>query len=262
MLLVSIPALNFHHPAFDPYRDEIIYLTLAQRMPDFALLNTLATARGLVNARNLPLHFAAPERHLPARDYERHILLTGCIPTRTETWHDVMNALVWLRFPQFKAALNAAHGEAITTETGTQRGRRRDALTALDESGVWVIADDASLTTLLAQRQWRALFWEQRALVRSHMQFVVVGHALLEKMLRPYPALTGKCLLLGSPAPTLNLWPLNQIQTQARLALDRLNTPDLLVPLPLMGIPGWDELNAHPAYYDNASIFRHPRLPV
>jgi hypothetical protein len=28
----------------------------------------------------------------------------------------VLNALVWLRFPRFKAALNAAHGEAIAAE--------------------------------------------------------------------------------------------------------------------------------------------------
>jgi hypothetical protein len=254
--------LNFQHPAFAPYQDQITALALDRGFPGLNTLNALADQHHLVNAGNIPLHFTAPDRHLSARDYEHHIHQSGCGPTRIDNWHDVMNALVWLRFPQFKAALNAAHGAAMASETGTLRGRRRDALTVLDESGVWVIVDDASLTTLLAQRQWRALFWEQRAAVLGHMQFVVVGHALLEKMLQPYPALTGKCLLLESPEPILNTVHLNQIQIQATLALDSLNTPHLLVPLPLLGIPGWDESNAHPAYYDNATIFRHPHIPT
>ena len=254
--------MNFQHPAFAPYQDEITALALDHGFPGLNALNALAVQRHLVNAANLPLRFTAPDRHLSARDYEHHIHQSGRVPTRIDNWHDVMNALVWIRFPQFKAALNASHGEAMASETGTLRGRRRDALTVLDESGVWVIAEDASLTTLLAQRQWRALFWERRATVLEHMQFVVVGHALLEKMLQPYPALTGKCLLLKSPDPILNVARLDQIQNQAKLALDRLNTPHILVPLPLLGIPGWDKSNAHPAYYDNATIFRHPRIPL
>ncbi len=254
--------MNFQHPAFAPYQHEITALALDRGFPGLNTLNALAVQRDLVNANDLPLRFMVPDRHLSARDYEHHILQSGCIPTRIENWHDVMNALVWLRFPQFKAALNAEHGEAMVSETGPLRGRRRDALTMLDESGVWVIAEDTSLTTLLAQRQWRALFWEQRAALVGHMQFVVVGHALLEKMLQPYPALTGKCLLLEPPDLTLNAMHLNQIQTQAKLALDRLMTPDILVPLPLLGIPGWDERNAHPGYYDNATIFRPSRIPL
>ena len=253
ILFISIPALNFHHPAFDPYRNEIIHLTLAYRLPDLALLNALATARGLVNARKLPLHFTTPERHLLARDYEQHILQTGCIPTRPDNWHDVMNALVWLRFPQFKAALNAAHAEAIMTEIGPLRGRRRDALTMLDESGVWVVSENAALPDLLRQREWQTLFWTQRAAVIAQMQFVIVGHALLEKVLQPYPSITGKCLLLDADAD----W--NSLEVRASRALAAIEAPDQLAPLPLMGIPGWDTHNAHAAYYANPAVFRPPR---
>ena len=159
--------MNFQHPAFAPYQDEIAALTLAHVFPSLHALNALAEQRGLVNARTLPLRFSPSERPLSARDYEQHILLTGCIPTRTDNWHDVMNALVWLRFPQFKAALNAAHGAAIAGEDGTQRGRRRDALTVLDESGVWVSATDSGLTEMLSQRRWRELFWENREAARA-----------------------------------------------------------------------------------------------
>ena len=256
--------MNLQHPAFAPYQDEIAALALAHHFPSLRAMSALADQRGLVNARNLPLCFTAPERHLSARDYEHHILQTGCIPTRTGNWHDVMNALVWLRFPQFKAALNAAHGVAMTTETGTLRGRRRDALTVLDESGVWVLADDSILLDALRQRQWRALFWEQREAVFAHTQFVVIGHALLEKMLQPYPAITGKCLLLPSKDLALNQSGdyqigLNQAQALARVALSDISAPAQLAPLPVLGIPGWDSGNAHAAYYDNQAIFRPAR---
>lgn len=243
--------MNFAHPAFAPYQQQIATLELDGGCPDLTALNTLAEAAELVNAHNLPLRFTIPNKPLPARDYEQQILQTGHVPTRTDNWHDVMNALVWLRFPHFKAALNAAHGEAIASEIGVLRGRRRDALTILDESGVWVISEDAWLTDALRQREWQALFWTQRAAVMARMQFVVVGHALLEKMLQPYPAVTGKCLLL--PAESLTF---DSAEIRASLTLQTIHAPDQLAPLPVLGIPGWDPHNAHAAYYDNQAVFR------
>jgi len=248
--LGRITALNFAHPVFAPYQQEIAALALSAGLPQLASFNALADARKLVNAQGLPLRFTAPDKSLAARDYEQQILRTGCVPTRTDTWHDVMNALVWLRFPQFKAALNAAHGEAIIAETSALRGRHRDALTMLDESGVWVVSEDVALRDLLLQREWQTLFWTQRAAVIAQMQFVVVGHALLEKMLQPYPSITGKCLLLDADAG------LNPVEVRARHALAAIQTPDQLAPLPLMGIPGWDPHNAYSAYYANSEVFR------
>lgn len=242
--------MNFQHPVFAPYQQEIAALALGAGFPTLGALNALVAARKLVNAHGLPLRFTAPDKPLAARGYEQQILHTGCVPTRTDNWHDVMNALVWLRFPHFKAALNAAHGEAMATETGTSRGRRRDALTMLDESGVWVVSKEAALSDLLRQRQWQSLFCTQRAAVIAQMQFVVVGHALLEKMLQPYAAITGKCLLLEADAS------LNPAEAHARGALAAIQSPDQLAPLPLMGIPGWDPNNAHAAYYANTAVFR------
>ncbi|MHB8915134.1 MAG: DUF3025 domain-containing protein [Thiobacillus sp.] len=246
----QVLALNFAHPVFAPYQQEIAALGLGNTMPQLSTFNALALSRGLVNSQGLPLRFTAPGKSLAARDYEQQILHTGCVPTRIDTWHDVMNALVWLRFPQFKAALNAAHGEAIVAETGSRRERRRDALTMLDESGVWVASKNALLNDLLRQRAWQTLFFTQRALVNTQMQFVVVGHALLEKMLQPYAAITGKCLVLEGDVD------LNSFDLQASHALAAIQSPNQLVPLPLMGIPGWDPHNAQAAYYANAAVFR------
>jgi len=251
--------LSFDHPAFAPYRELIDALDLARALlspsPDrFDALNALAAARGTTQARGLPLRFVAPDGRLSARDYETHILHTGQVPTRADTWHDVLNALVWLRFPRFKSALNAAHGEAIALETDTRRGRRRDALTVLDESGVWVSSRDPVLPELLAGRAWHALFWKARARVESDMRFVVVGHALLEKALAPDPSMTGKCLMLISDS-------LDPVAADALAvaALETVDTPRRLAPLPIQGIPGWDAANADAAYYANAEIFRPAR---
>ena len=241
----------FRHPAFAPYRTLIDTLGLAQGFPARHTLTAQASQLGIVNARDLPLQFIPPDTRLSARDYESHILETGCVPTRPDNWHDLMNALVWLRFPRFKAKLNAAHFEAMTWETGSLRGRRRDALTVLDESGVWIMTQDPALPALLVQHQWRELFWNKRERVMTRMQFIAVGHALLEKALNPFPAMTGKCLLLESD----NLDP-QHADENAAAALYNIESPRQLPPLPVLGIPGWDAANARAEYYDNREIFR------
>jgi hypothetical protein len=246
--------LSFDHPAFAPYRQLIDSLDLLCTPATLAGLNALAGANSTTQANGLPLRFVAAAGRLSARDYETHILRTGEVPTRADTWHDVMNALVWLRFPHFKAALNAAHGEAIGFETDTSRGRRRDALTVLDESGVWVISRDPALHALLAEHAWQMLFWEQRQVVESAMEFVVVGHALLEKLLAPYPSVTGKCLMLETELSDCS------IEARAVAALGAIHSPRQLAPLPVQGVPRWDATNETAAYYANQTIFRPPRI--
>lgn len=248
--------MNLDHPAFTPYRELIGALGLAHQLPPTDALNALATALGTRQSRGLPLRFFTPARPLPARDYELRILRTGEVPTRAGNVHDALNALVWLRFPRFKAALNAAHGEAIAAEGTPLRGRRRDALTVLDESGVWVLSRDPELPRLLAEHAWHALFWERRNDVERDLRFVVVGHALLEKALAPYPEMTGKCLVLDSPELDNDA-----AETAAVDALVTVDTPHQLPPLPVQGLPGWDPANADPAYYANVGVFRPRRAP-
>lgn len=248
--------MSFDHSAFAPYRALIHELALASALPSLDRLNMLATALGTTQAHGLPLQFIAPDGRLSAREYETHILQTGQVPTRPDTWHDVLNALVWLRFPRFKSALNVAHGEALSTEIANQRGRRRDAMTVLDESGVWVISQDPQLPELLTACAWQPLFCEHRPDVKSRMNFVVVGHALLEKVLAPYPSMTGKCLILNST--TLDP---DSVEQQSVLTLGSIESPRQLSPLPIQGIPGWDAENTVDAYYANQTIFR-PRGAV
>lgn len=251
--------MKFDHPAFAPYRALIDVLGLAQApaspRPDcLDALNVRAARLGTCNSNGLPLRFFVPDKRLSARDYETHILHSGRVPTRADTWHDVLNALVWLRFPRFKSALNAAHVRAIAAESGPTRGRRRDALTMLDESGVWVISRDPAWLALLSARAWQSLFWTHRHAAETTMQYVVVGHALLEKLLAPYAGITGKCLMLAAES----LDP-DAAEALSIRALDGTDSPRQLVPLPVQGIPGWDPASVNAAYYANTAIFRPVR---
>jgi hypothetical protein len=248
--------LNLSHPAFEPYRELLDALHFARDLPPLAAFNRLAQRRGIRQSCGLPLRFVVPTGRLAARDYERSILQTGAVPTRADNIHDALNALVWLRFPHFKSALNAAHGAAIATEHTAERGRRRDALTVLDESGVWVASRDPALPTLLRAHAWQALFVEARARVERDMHFVVVGHALLEKTLDPYPEMTGKCLVLDPAACA------GDVEACAVNTLAAIDTPRQLPPLPIQGIPGWDAANRAPAYYANPVVFRPARAPA
>jgi len=45
--------------------------------------------------------------------YEERIARKGAIATRAENWHDLFNALIWLRYPSLKRALNARQMDEI-----------------------------------------------------------------------------------------------------------------------------------------------------
>lgn len=197
--------------------------------------------------------------------YEGRIYLTGEVQTRTENWHDLFNALVWLAFPRTKSALNARHFEAITQASASKdRGKIRDALTLFDESGVAVIYADDEMAQMLRDFHWKELFWEQRRKVLEHMKFVVFGHSLHEKALNPYIGFTGKGLLLKVEANFFSLPLPQQEQTLDYMMAARFSgasqlSSQELTPVPLLGVPGWWQDNENAVFYDNTAYFRPQR---
>jgi hypothetical protein len=141
----------------------------------------------------------------------------------------------------------------------------RDALTLFDESGVVIACSDLSLAQLLADFQWQVLFVHRRADVQLHMRFFVLGHALQEQMLRPYPGVTGKVLVLDCDAAFMHQSlpeQLRELDARTAQSISRpgaLASTRVLSPLPLLGIPGWDRANAEAGYYDNTHVFRPGR---
>jgi Protein of unknown function (DUF3025) len=198
-------------------------------------------------ASGLPLRFVPP----CGQDayYELRVYETGEVPTRPENLHDWFNALAWLAFPLTKARLNALHAAEIPHEQG-RRGRLRDLLTLFDEGGALVICDDARLIELLRAMRWSELFVRERSRVLAAMRFSVLGHAVLEKALEPWPGITCKATFVGARGDA-------DAQAAAWLAaLSPQATPRSLAPLPVFGYPGWFPGNERAEFYDDTRYFR------
>ena len=258
--------MNSSHPAF---------AALAPWLSGSIDAMTLAELNACAASRQYPprsdsgatIRFVSPAGSPSGADYEPEILLTGAVPTRTASRHDAFNALCWIAFPAFKRACNALHAaqlaEVVRSTRSTERGAMRDALTLLDESGVIVLCADSSLADLLVRREWKALFVDRRAEAMNALRFLVCGHALHEKLLAPYLAITGRALVIPVPASLLE----REFDAQrefadesaARLLRTGITTTQI-PPLPLAGIPGWDPGNEAAGFYDDASVFRpsHP----
>lgn len=188
--------------------------------------------------------------------YEQRIAERGLIATREDNWHDLLNALVWLRHPDLKRALNARQVAEVARMGPRQRSRAQYALTQFDESGVLVLLHDPSLLAAWDAHDWYELFWTRRAAWREGViEVAIFGHALLELALTPARLLTGRALPFLAPAgadpgmlPTA---------CAAGIADGRLlRDPQELRPLPLSGIPGWREDNAQAAFHRTAACYQ------
>jgi hypothetical protein len=197
-----------------------------------------------------------PAADLPGVEYERHIFETGQVSTRENSWHDLFNALVWCRMPQLKVTMNAMHFHNLERNKSGSRGRLRDALTLLDESGVIVSGSNIDALDALSRRDWNTAFVRFRESWGAGLQIRVSGHAILEKFLDPYKSVTAHALLLHTP----RMLSTTEIDREAGVALAEpgwLDSPSGLSPLPLMGIPGWwPHGDQDGEFYDDHSVFR------
>jgi len=213
-------------------------------------LNALAEEAGVRTASGRALRFVPPAAADPY--YEVKVFETGCVQTRPESLHDLFNALAWLAFPRTKASINAMHAAEIPREQG-RRGRLRDLLTIFDEGGAIVCAPP-QLVELVRGFRWKELFWEQREQALRSMQVHVLGHAVLEQSLKPWPGITCKAIFAaagtdaGEDADALAAAWLAGLPSQA--------TPRDMAPLPIFGYPGWLPDGERPEFYDDERHFR------
>lgn len=260
------PHFTRRSPMFAPLRGVARDIECAP-WPTPADFNRLAAIHGVRSGGGAPLHFeAARASSVPtAADYERQIHDAGTVPLRAANWHDLFNALVWLVFPRTKAALNRAHAaqQRHAPAAAGGRGRRRDALTLLDESGVLVLSSSAEVLGRLRAFEWKRVFWEERETLLRTTQVLLFGHGLYEKALAPYVGMSAHALLLEVPAaagtPDADTLIAAADVIAASAVEASLLTPRELTPLPLLGVPGWWDDNRHAAFYDNSAYFRPGR---
>jgi hypothetical protein len=188
--------------------------------------------------------------------YEQRIFEHAAIATRERNWHDLLNALVWLRYPRLKHALNARQVAEIAKSGPRRRTRAQCALTHFDEAGVVMALRDASLLALWDAHDWRGLFWRERAAwAQGRIHAIVFGHALLEHALRPAQMLTGKAFVVLMPQ-NIHVENATNAVAAAIARGDVLNDPQELRPLPVSGIPGWHAGNDDEGFYRTADCFR------
>ena len=209
------------------------------------------------------IHFVHPLTGQPA--YETKIEASGAVPTRSGNWHDVFNALVWMRFPQTKAQLNTLHvEERRQREPRFGRGPVRDAATQFDESGIIVLSSNRGLFALLAERRWSELFWLRRDDVVRSMRFIVFGHGLYDALRAPFYRMCGRAAFVPAHAGLIDAPVIDQCRHADELLAQRfaLRTyyprPRALMALPILGIPGVCADNENAEYYADAVQFRPP----
>lgn len=262
-LLVNLSNLHFDPDL--PYWQDILPFLDRLCGPDFpscAQLNALLPDN-LCSADGNTVRFV-DSRQLDDEAYEQRIYTSGQVSTRAGSWHDFFNALIWMRFPRIKTAMNCLHFQSGAALKRGSRGQLRDALTLFDECGVIVFSNRLEILDALAQRRWSDAF--QADAFPSSVGIAVCGHAMLEKYLSPYKAMTAKALFVHSKPGFMQRSRQHQLEVLDReIAENMLNghvlsTPGDLSPLPLAGVPGWwpkDEQLAE-SFYEDRQVFRPP----
>lgn len=232
-------------------------------------INEAAAALNINNARGLPIRFVQ-QADLPAGvAYEAFISNTGCVPTR-ENLHDFFNALVWLRFPQIKRQLNALQAAELSRKAALaeasrgSRGRIRDAATIFDENAALLVSCDPGWVTDLRMHRWQETLWTRRDAFGKELAIFLFGHALMEKLVKPYKAITAHAWVVEADPAFFSLALPQQLAWMdgrvAQLLEQGLTTVDF-TPLSVLGVPGWcagqDE-----AFYADANVFRPRRQPA
>ncbi len=190
--------------------------------------------------------------------YEQRIAERGEIATREGNWHDLLNALVWLRHPALKQALNLRQMAEIATMGPKQRSRAQYAMTHFDEGGVIVELRDPALLALWDAHDWHGLFWRHRqAWLDGSIRLELFGHALLEHALSPDKLLVGKALVFESVGD-VDADRVCARCVEAIVSGQLLHDPLELRPLPLSGIPGWHPDNADEAFH-RSTVCYQPR---
>jgi len=170
-------------------------------------------------------------------------------------------------------------------------------LTHLDEFGTILVFSkhesksetscSSCLETLFRNMHFKQLFYNERERFERDVSCVIVGHALYERLYSPFIGITGKALaltidhdehmkmklmaaqegdytaydaLLSQHLRKIFNEMLHKQQQQGVGITDELLKPrELLLPLPILGVPGYHYNMQDEVFYDNSQYFRTSR---
>ncbi len=236
-------------------------LELGADWTDIGVLNT-ALQRVLASSSACQLKFVEQTKELlsDGLSFEQRIADRGEIATRAHSLHDFYSALMWLRYPKVKLAINAIHLRGIAEHGTKVRSRHQQAVTHLDEAGAWVVATHSDLLGLIDAHAWQELFFSHRNAWNNALQPTiskdlsantaliearVFGHAIFELMHAPHKLVAAKVVWVLADASYFALSNAEKdamLDTLVAAALAEgsvSSDPKPLSTLPLSGIPGW-----------------------
>ena len=230
-------------------------------------LNRCAQSFKLCNQQGLPIVFVSQVDLPENTSYEAHIFDTGRVPTR-DNLHDFFNALIWLTFPQTKVQLNALQAAQIAQlGIGKSRGPARDAATLFDENAALLAVNKTEqgrdVVSQLRHHQWHDALFLGRDIFAQNVRVFSFGHALLEKCVRPYKAITAHTFVCWVEADFFGLTAneqRTQIDKQCAQQLRAQKDKQPLTPadfshLPILGVPNWWQ-GQNADFYADSSVFR------
>ncbi len=259
---MDFSAIDWQQPWLEPLRN--IGRLLATSADWLQTANHLSRERGLTNLAGKPVVFVSQDTLPDSLVYEAHIHATGQVPTR-DNLHDFFNALIWLHFPQTKRTLNQLQAQEIQRRPETElRGPQRDAATLFDENAALFVCSDPSMIRLLTEHQWKSLLLDDPERFARKCRVILFGHALLEKLVHPYKAITAHvwCMSVDGDVDADSGTSLEQLS-----ALDASLTAAVapgfvsrdFCHLPVLGVPGWWKAQDE-SFYNDTAVFRPPRM--
>ena len=248
----------FQHPVFLHLSNVHLQLCQTAQWPEVQGLNSLWPLPS--NPFSTTYQFVTQETLNDALHYEQRIAELGAISTRSENWHDLFNAFIWLSFPAIKAALNARQCQDIAQVGVKQRTLSQCALTHFDEAGAVIRLSDSALLAHWDAHDWPAFFaaW-QPAYEAGAAQLWLFGHSIFEHALNPDIALVAKALVFIHPE-TLSDAAMDSYLAERIKHQQCLIDPQELRPIPLSGIAHWHALYGQADFYQQVPCFR-PKRP-
>lgn len=254
-----------HAPWFAPLQDFAEEFKNLTEWPTLTQLNQVLQNSGPEQLTDYKLVPQNTNRKLDfAEQYEPRIYLNHEIQTRIANWHDFINYLIWLRFPAAKIKLNQLQYQDALQQYklgSKQRTNLQNILAQFDECGVGVLCSDPELINYWQHHQWQKLFFDNAVRVSQSLRFIIFGHGLLEKSLQPYIGITGKAIVIVCEQAIMNSAPTKQYQyldgklTEYFIKLNESEEILNLLPLPILGVPGWyPQQNIE--FYNNREYFR------
>lgn len=217
-----------------------------------AVVRGTSVCEALNQEPSMPVRFVAQSDLPHGMAYEDYIFRSKQCPTR-DGLHDFFNGLCWWRFPLTKRQLNRIQAAQIAA-AGIQavRGPVRDAVTLLDENGAVFLGPQA-LWDALCAKDWERLFVQLRPLW-AQARLVLLGHALMEKLVTPRKGMTAH--VYRGPAALMPLEALDDWLARDLTAAKLAGKP--FAPVPVLGVPQWWPANEDPMFYRDPAVFRAP----